>query len=501
MAFEAGTFVTPSVRLMRPLGAGGMGAVWVADHVTLRTQVVVKFMSHELSKDPASIARFSREAASASNVKSPHVVQMLDHGVTDDGVAYIVMELLEGSDLAHRLRESPVLSLDETGKILVQACKALGRAHERGIVHRDIKPDNIFLCNVGDADVFVKLLDFGIAKANDGQGMTQTKTGAVMGTPYYMSPEQAIGLKTIDHRTDLWSLGVVAFEALTGRRPFEADNIGALVVAIHSGPIPTPSHANPTLSPAIDAWFFRACSRDVTQRFSSAKEMSDAFESAVRNRASAPSGSAISPYAATHLPESSLAPGTPRALSTTGGAAASTQEPGPPRRSGTPLLIGLGAAAVLAIGGVTFAFAMLKPPAAATPLVVSAGASPAPSIAGGAQDVTTPEQRALQDAKTACSAGDCDRAHTILSTRVAPDSPLRNSAEFDQVESDWAESVLGRADHESDIQKKKDLLSSVAQASGVRALYRQRAQDLLARLQTSSPHPVALGGGGGGGAG
>ena len=271
MSLEVGALVTSSVRLVRPLGAGGMGAVWVADHLTLRTQVVVKFMANALATDPASIARFSREAASASNVKSPHVVQMLDHGITADGVPFIVMELLEGNDLGHRLRESPILSLTETNMILAQACKALGRAHERGIVHRDIKPDNIFLCNVGDRDVFVKLLDFGIAKASDGDGLLQTKTGAFMGTPYYMSPEQAVGLKGIDHRTDLWSLGVVVFEALTGKRPFDADNIGALVVAIHSGPIPKPSSFIPGLPPAIDAWFLHSCAREPGARFPSAR--------------------------------------------------------------------------------------------------------------------------------------------------------------------------------------------------------------------------------------
>jgi serine/threonine protein kinase len=337
MAVDVGTLVTQSVRLVRPLGAGGMGSVWIADHLTLRTQVVVKFMTTELATDPASVARFSREAAAASQVKSPHVVQMFDHGVTTDGVPFIVMELLEGCDLAHRFADAtqPRLALGELGTILAQTCKALGRAHERGIVHRDIKPDNIFLCNNVGEDVFVKLLDFGIAKASDGQGpaMAQTKTGAFMGTPYYMSPEQAIGLKTIDHRTDLWSLGVVMFEGLTGRRPFEADNIGGLVVAIHSGPIPSPSTFNPALPPSVDAWFLRACARDVGQRFSSAKEMSDAFAAAVRAPTSSGaivSGVPASPYASTLAPSiQSAPPYLAQGMSTTG-AGVSTRDWQPP---------------------------------------------------------------------------------------------------------------------------------------------------------------------------
>lgn len=268
--------VTPSVRLVEPLGAGGMGAVWVADHLTLRTRVVVKFIGIELAARDDVRTRFSREAAAAAAVKSPHVVQMLDHGVVDD-TPFIVMELLEGEDLRHRLERERVLSLDALDVILTQSCKALGQAHRAGIVHRDIKPDNIFLCKSDDGDTFVKLLDFGIAKKSDSTSMGATRTGAVIGTPYYMSPEQAIGAKGIDFRTDLWSLGVVAFEAMTGVRAFEGDNVGALVVAITHGRMPVPSQANASLPVAMDAWFVRACSRDASRRFASAKEMADAF--------------------------------------------------------------------------------------------------------------------------------------------------------------------------------------------------------------------------------
>src|SRR3974390_1637257 len=137
-----------------------MGAVWVADHLSLRTQVVVKFMSEDLANKPEATARFSREAAAASQVKSPHVVQTFDHGVTADGVPYIVMELLEGHDLDHHLRSSGKLSPAEVVAVVGQLARALTKAHERGIVHRDIKPSNVFLCDAGGGEVFVKLLDF-----------------------------------------------------------------------------------------------------------------------------------------------------------------------------------------------------------------------------------------------------------------------------------------------------------------------------------------------------
>jgi serine/threonine-protein kinase len=283
-----GDQITPSIRLVRELGSGGMGSVWVADHGSLQTQVVVKFMHVQLTGDRESVLRFSREAAAGANVKSPHVVQVYDHGIAPDGAPFIVMELLEGSDLAAHCEKNGPMLLVEVDHVISQTCKALARAHERGIVHRDIKPQNIFLTNVGGGEPFVKVLDFGIAKAGGVQNSmsSATKTGALMGTPYYMSPEQTIGAKGVDHRTDLWALGVVAFECLTGQRPFEAETIGGLAVAICHGPMPVPSRINRTLPPEVDRWFATACAREVTQRFNSAKEMADGLHMLVTARLS-----------------------------------------------------------------------------------------------------------------------------------------------------------------------------------------------------------------------
>lgn len=277
--------VTSTVRLERPLGEGGMGSVWVAEHLALKTTVVVKFMSKELAANADAVERFSREAAAAAQVKSPHVVHTLDYGVTAENVPYIVMELLDGHDLGAQLVLTPVLSPRDVADIIGQAAKALARAHGVGIVHRDIKPDNIFLCDADGGDVFVKLLDFGIAKSTQALG-TGTRTGSIIGTPSYMSPEQITGAK-IDHRTDLWSLGAVAFEAMTGKKPYDGDNVGAIALSIH-GVQPVPSALNPALSPAIDAWFARACAVDVQRRFSSAKELAQSLAEAVSGAASVP---------------------------------------------------------------------------------------------------------------------------------------------------------------------------------------------------------------------
>jgi hypothetical protein len=281
LKLAAGVFVTPTLRLERALGSGGMGHVWIAEHTGLRTFVVVKFISDELASNPEAIQRFSREAGAASHVKGPHVVHMIDFGIAAEGTPYIAMELLEGYDLGRRLEMTPVMPPREVATIVSHTAKALRRAHERGVVHRDIKPDNIFLSDGGGGEAFVKVLDFGVAKAADAQRLDSTKSGAMLGTPLYMSPEQVLGSKEIDHRTDLWSLGVVAFEALTGRRPFDATTIGGISIAICHGPIPRPSEANPTLSSEIDAWFARACARDVARRFASAQELTSAFERAV----------------------------------------------------------------------------------------------------------------------------------------------------------------------------------------------------------------------------
>ncbi|MBX3215370.1 MAG: serine/threonine protein kinase [Labilithrix sp.] len=279
---HAGMMVTPSVKLVRPLGEGGMGAVWVADHLALRTQVVVKFIAAGLKDSKEATERFSREAAAAAQVKSPHVVQTFDHGFTADGVPYIVMELLEGRDLGAFLDAEKRCSPQLVVEIIAQLARALDRAHERGIVHRDIKPGNLFLCDGGSGDVFVKLLDFGIAKGVDVPLIDSgTKTGAMIGSPFYMSPEQILGSKTLDHRSDLWSVGVVAYEALTGDKPFDAETMGGLAIKIHSEPLPSPSARVPGLSPAVDAWFQRACARAVTDRFGTAKEMAEALAAAL----------------------------------------------------------------------------------------------------------------------------------------------------------------------------------------------------------------------------
>ncbi|HEY6079162.1 MAG TPA: serine/threonine-protein kinase, partial [Polyangiaceae bacterium] len=260
-------------RLERELGRGGMGSVWLAEHLTLRSPVAIKLIDPTIADNPEALARFLREAQAAASLRSPHVVQILDHGV-DNGVPFIVMELLEGESLASKLERERCLSPGDTARIMTQVARAVGRAHEAGIVHRDLKPDNIYLVR-NDEEEVAKVLDFGVAKSSShgmGAVSSATRTGSVLGTPYYMSPEQAEGAKTVDHRSDLWALGVIAWECVLGARPFEAETLGGLLLAICARDIPVPSTVG-SVPPGFDAWFARACSRNVSQRFGSAKEL------------------------------------------------------------------------------------------------------------------------------------------------------------------------------------------------------------------------------------
>jgi eukaryotic-like serine/threonine-protein kinase len=269
----AGTVLAGKYALVSKLGQGGMGAVWRAEHVQLRSPVAIKLIDHQIASNPEALARFMREAQSAAALRSPHVVQILDFGA-DNGVPYIAMELLEGESLAARIERTQGLSPTETAHIITQVSRAIAKAHEAGIVHRDLKPDNIFIVQ-NDEEEVAKVLDFGIAKASSTFGPTtgsNTRTGAILGTPYYMSPEQAEGNRLVDHRTDLWALGVIAFECLLGRRPFDSDALGSLLLAICTRPIPVPSTLG-RVPPGFDVWFSRACSRELAQRFQAARDL------------------------------------------------------------------------------------------------------------------------------------------------------------------------------------------------------------------------------------
>jgi eukaryotic-like serine/threonine-protein kinase len=275
----AGQQITATLRLSHLIGQGGMGSVWAADHLALGTQVAVKFMSPSLAEQPGFAERFRREAMTSAQIKSPHVVQVFDHGVTRGGAPYIVMELLGGEDIKRRVKRLGPLPPAFVARIIAQAAKALGRAHRLGIVHRDVKPDNLFILDV-EGEPFVKVIDFGIAK-HAGEDLSMTATGSLMGTPFYMSPEQLLGAKHVDFRADLWALGVVAYFMLIGRVPFPGETLGSVAVAVNAAVFTPPSVVRAGLPPSVDAWMQKALARDPAARFGSAKELAEALELAV----------------------------------------------------------------------------------------------------------------------------------------------------------------------------------------------------------------------------
>ena len=272
-----GETIAGKYRLDRALARGGMGSVWVARHLGLDVPVAIKFMNVALSSLDEALVRFEREAKLSARIRSPHVVEVLDYG-TDQGRPYIVMELLLGEHLGERLRREGRLWLPDAAAIVIQVAKALGCAHEAGVVHRDLKPANVFLSRVGDEEI-VKLLDFGIAKAGWDEDSEVTKTGVVLGSPSYMSPEQVRGIKYIDHRSDLWSLGVLLYRALTGKMPFQGESNLDVALRIAGEPCPSATSVVPALPLEVDALLARALDRDRERRFQSAREMAAAIAS------------------------------------------------------------------------------------------------------------------------------------------------------------------------------------------------------------------------------
>jgi serine/threonine-protein kinase len=277
MSAQPGRVLNGRYRLIRTVGVGSQASVWIGEHLALSTQVAVKLIDPDLAKRPDARERFKREATAAAQLRSPHVVQILDHGIDGDQ-PFIVMELLEGEDLFLRLEKRHHLSVKDTSKIITQIARALTRAHAAGIVHRDLKPENIFLTH-NDDDEIVKVLDFGVAKVRDAAKVTMQKTGVgtLIGTPHYMSPEQVKGIGEVDYRTDLWALGVLAYQCVTGELPFDSEGVGDLLIKITIGDIPVPSKVLSGVPPAFDAWFARICDRDPARRFASARAAAEAL--------------------------------------------------------------------------------------------------------------------------------------------------------------------------------------------------------------------------------
>jgi serine/threonine-protein kinase len=269
--------------IVRIIGRGGMGTVYEALNTTIGKRVAMKFIDAGTVQNADTVARFQREAQAASAVESAHIVEIFDSGISETGQPYIVMELLRGEDLGHRIKRCGRLDLPEALHVTAQILRGLHRAHKAGIVHRDLKPDNIFLVDRDDDPNFAKILDFGISKVRRGGETpvhTLTRQGTVLGTPFYMSPEQAQAQPDVDARSDLWSVGAILYECLSGRPPYTGTTYEQVIVNICMNDADDVRLHNPGVPEGVALVIARALARDREGRYGNAREMLDALRAA-----------------------------------------------------------------------------------------------------------------------------------------------------------------------------------------------------------------------------
>jgi eukaryotic-like serine/threonine-protein kinase len=288
-----------SYRIVGKLGEGGMGAVYVAHHALLGRKAAIKVLLPALSRQAEVVDRFFNEARAVTSVSDPGIVQIFDFGYASDGSAFIVMELLDGQPLNVRLSQRGRLPLLDAARIGRQVAMSLATAHSHGIVHRDLKPENIFM--VRDHEVAhgerAKILDFGIAKLSTEVGGKKTNTGALLGTPMYMSPEQCRGAGEVDHRSDIYSLGCMLFHLVVGAPPFIGEGIGDVIVAHLREPAPAPSSRLPGVPGAFDALVLRCLAKQPGERFATMAEVAAALEHLMAQLAAADLATCVMPAA------------------------------------------------------------------------------------------------------------------------------------------------------------------------------------------------------------
>jgi eukaryotic-like serine/threonine-protein kinase len=361
---EPGQVLDGKYRIVRLIGEGGMGAVFEGENVRISRRVAIKVLHGAALEKAETVQRFEREAQAAGRIGSDHILEILDLGTLSDGERYMVMEFLNGETLSARIKHHTRLTPEQIVPLIRQALVGLGAAHQAGIIHRDLKPDNIFVLHekTGIRD-YVKIIDFGISKFNAlGGDMNMTRTGAVMGTPYYMSPEQAKGSGGVDHRSDIYAIGVILYEAVTGEVPFTGNTFNELMFKIVlSEPRPL-AQVIPNLDPRFTEIVTRAMAREPGQRFANADEMIKALDALGYGGKAVPATVTNPQVFQGQAPPVAQAPFAQSSGGAVGGVTAGTQgtfatsQQGVPgaasRRSGLGVAVG---AAVLVLGGGAFA--------------------------------------------------------------------------------------------------------------------------------------------------
>jgi serine/threonine-protein kinase len=276
---KEGDILAGKYRIDRVIGQGGMGMVVAAHHTTLRQNVAIKFLLPEAAKRDDATERFLREARAAVSIQSEHVARVADVGTLDTGSPYMVMEYLTGADLGQILQQRGPLPIPQAIDYVLQACEAIAEAHSLGIIHRDLKPANLFVTQRADGTPLVKVLDFGLSKATKPGALDASLTAAnvVMGSPFYMSPEQIRSLKGLDTRVDIWALGIILYQLITGSRPFEAESLGALFLMIGADQPPPMHPRRPDIPPELEAAILHCLEKDPRVRTQSVAELARAL--------------------------------------------------------------------------------------------------------------------------------------------------------------------------------------------------------------------------------
>ncbi|HEY2848786.1 MAG TPA: protein kinase [Gemmatimonadaceae bacterium] len=471
-----GSVIAERYHILKKLGEGGMGTVYLAEHVKMGRKAALKVMNPGMNSDPDAIARFNREAANASRLNHPNVCGIYDFGETPDGLIYLAMEFIEGESLTSLIEKNGNLAAPRAASIIHQAADALAVAHDYGIVHRDLKPDNIMIAKGRDGSDLVKVVDFGIAKASSSDAQKVTKTGLVVGTPEYMSPEQLAGDK-LDGRSDIYSLGLVAFNCLTGLLPFPSTSAQEAMIMRLTDQPKTLAEMKPDIEWPVElqAVMDKVLARDANERYQKSAEFGRDIAKAVENMPAAVAAAAGTMVigAPADLPKTRMAP--------KAGATAKIEAPGAtvavpaaaPAKKSPMMMIVAGAVVIAGIGGAAI---FMKGSGSAPP--VKASDSPAQSTT--APVVTPPDTKAAAPNVTPTQKDQVKPLSKELSkgpaTNPAPARDVPSGPSPADVVATWTRVVNGNpsaADASSAISAIDGVLPKLSGADRSKALYIQ----------------------------